>query len=85
MLFDKNGMLCIDELVSQQPTFRKIMEDGVITDEEIKEQSALTLSILKRIEGTFDPEQLKEVQKLLTEMSVLFAIYKYREIRDIHN
>ena len=27
MLFDKEGILNIDELVAQRPTFRKIMED----------------------------------------------------------
>ena len=28
MLFDKEGILNIDELVAQRPTFRKIMEEN---------------------------------------------------------
>ena len=31
MLFDKEGILNIDELVAQRPTFRKIMEDQINT------------------------------------------------------
>ena len=84
MLLNKDGILCIDELISQQPSFRKIMEDGVVTDEEIEAQSALVLSLLQRIEKTFEPEQLKKVEQLLAEMSVLFAIHQYKEIQDIY-
>ena len=84
MLFNKDGILCIDEMISQQPSFQKIMEDSAVTDEEIEAQSALVLSLLQRIEQTFEPEQLKEVEQLLSEMSVLFAIHQYKEIQDIY-
>ena len=38
-LFDKNGMLNISDLVINNPTFKTIMEDGIVTDEEVKRQS----------------------------------------------
>ena len=84
MLLNKDGILCLDELISQQPTFRKIMEDGVVSDEEIEEQSDLVISLLQQIEQTFDAEQLEKVERLLAEMSVLFAIHQYKAIQDIH-
>jgi len=84
MLFNKNGMLCLDELIIKQPTFIKILEDGIVTEEEIEEQSALTLSLLHRIEETFEPKQLEVVEQLLAEMSVLYAIHQYKEIQDIN-
>ena len=84
MLFDENGILCIDELVSARPSFQKIMEDGIITNEEMEEQSDLVLSILNRIEKTFSPEQVREVEELLVEMSVLYAAHQHKEIQDIH-
>lgn len=37
MLFDKEGVLRIDEAIMKRPTFLKIMEDNVVTDEEIFE------------------------------------------------
>ena len=39
MFFNEQGMLNLDEAVMNQPTFKKIMEDGIVTEQEIKEQS----------------------------------------------
>lgn len=85
MLFDKNGMFRIDEVVATQPTFQKIMEDRIVTDEELEEHTRLVISLLKHMEKNFPPEQLAEVEKLLAEMSVLHAIYQYKEIQDLYH
>lgn len=71
--FDENGMLNIDELIMEQPSFIKIMEDGVVTDEELKEQSKLVESLLKDIEKS-SPEIIEKIRNLLAEISVLIAI-----------
>lgn len=72
--FDNNGMLNIDELIVEQPSFIKIMEDGVVTEEELQEQSKRVESILKDIENTASSETIEKVRHLLAEMSVLVAI-----------
>lgn len=72
--FDNNGMLNIDELIAEQPSFIKIMEDGVVTEDELQEQSKRVESILKDIEQTASPEIIEKVRHLLAEMSVLVAI-----------
>lgn len=72
--FDKNGMLNIDELIVEQPSFIKIMEDGVVTEEELQEQSKRVEAILKDLEKTASPETIEKVRHLLAEMSVLVAI-----------
>ena len=79
MLFDKEGILNIDELVAQRPTFRKIMEDQIVTDDELTNQ----VNLLKKLEQTLSPGQLSEVENLLAEMSVLYAIHQYKEIQDL--
>ena len=79
MLFDKEGILNIDELVAQRPTFRKIMEDQIVTDDELTNQA----NLLKKLEQTLSPGQLSEVENLLAEMSVLYAIHQYKEIQDL--
>ena len=78
MLFDKEGILNIDELVAQRPTFRKIMEDQIVTDDELTNQANLVVNLLKKLEQTLSPGQLSEV-----EMSVLYAIHQYKEIQDL--
>ena len=72
--FDNSGMLNIDELIVEQPSFIKIMEDGVVTEEELQEQSKRVENILKDIEQTTSPEAIDKVRHLLAEMSVLVAI-----------
>ena len=49
MLFDKEGILNIDELVAQRPTFRKIMEDQIVTDDELTNQANLVVNLLKKL------------------------------------
>lgn len=72
--FDNNGMLNIDDLIVEQPSFIKIMEDGVVTEEELLEQSKRVENILKDIENTASPEVIEKVRHLLAEVSVLVAI-----------
>lgn len=72
--FDDNGMLNIDELIVEQPSFIKIMADGVVTEEELQEQSKRVEAILKDIEKTASPEVIEKVRHLLAEVSVLVAI-----------
>ena len=80
MLFDKEGILNIDELVAQRPTFRKIMEDQIVTDDELTNQANLVVNLLKKLEQTLSPGQLSEVENLLAEM---YAIHQYKEIQDL--
>ena len=72
--FDESGGLNIDNLILQQPSFLKIMEDGVVTDEEIAEQRERVIALLKDFEKTSTPEQIEKVRELLAEISVLIAV-----------
>ncbi len=84
MLFDKNGIFRLDELMTERPTFQKIMEDKIVTNEEVTTQANLVLSLLKDMEQTFSGEQLAKVEELLAEFGVLSAVYQYKQIQDIH-
>ena len=78
--FDESGCLNIDDIIIQQPSFIKIMEDGIVTDEEIEEQKERVITLLKKFEQNSTPEQIERVRELLAEISVLVAannlIYK---------
>lgn len=84
MFFDEKGILNIDEMVVNNASFKSIMEDGVVTDEEIKGQSEKVLSILHDMENKFSKEQLEEIKSLLAESSVLYAIYNFKSIQDLN-
>ena len=75
MFFNEDGMLNIDEMIIESPSFQKIMEDGVVTDEELAEQAGKVVAQLREMETKFNEEQIAEIKKLLVESNVLQAIY----------
>ena len=81
IFFNEDGSLKINETIMEQPPYVKIMEDGVVTAEELEEQSKLVVSIFRKIEDTFIEEQKKLVQELLVESNVLNAIFKQHNMK----
>lgn len=72
--FEEEGILNIDDLILEQPSFQKIIEDGIVTEEELQAQSQLVISTLKNFEMTATSEQIDLVRELLAEISVLVAV-----------
>ena len=84
MFFNEEGILNIDEMVASNASFKTIMEDGVITEEEIKTQSDKVIAMLHDMEAKYSDEQLAEIKNLLVESSVLYAIYNFHSIQNIN-
>ena len=84
MFFNEEGILNIDEMVVNNASFKAIMEDGVITEEEIKAQSDKVVAMLHDMEGKYNEEQLTEIKNILVESSVLYAVYNYYSIQNIN-
>jgi hypothetical protein len=84
MFFDENGILNIDEMLVNNESFKNIMEDGVVTEEEIKSQSDKVVTMLHDIETKYSEEQLEEIKNLLIESSVLYAVYNFYSIQNIN-
>ena len=51
-LFDESGGLNIDDFILEQDSFKKIMADGIVTEEEMAEQSKRVIALLKSFEKT---------------------------------
>lgn len=83
VFFDKNGVLNLDEAVMDIDSFKTIMADGIVTDEELKAQSDRVIGILHDMEKRYSPERLKEIKQLLAETAVLYAIYNYHSIQSV--
>ena len=73
-LFDKDGYLNIKDIVTNNSSFQKIAEDGIITTEEKKEQSIRVVNAMKALEQTCSDEQIKLLKSLLSELSVMLMI-----------
>ena len=79
-LLDKYGNLNIEDIVVNQPSFKRIIEDGIITEEEIEEQSQRVVAEIKEIEAIATPEVKEKMRELLAEMSVLAAISNLKDV-----
>lgn len=79
-LLDKYGNLNIEDIVANQPSFKRIIKDGIITEEEIEEQSQRVVAKIKEIEAIATPEVKEKMRELLAEMSVMVAISNLKDI-----
>ncbi len=84
MFFNEEGILNIDEAVVETPSYKKIMEDGIVTEEELVSQAQKVVSMLQTMEKKYNEEQLSEIKALLTESSVLYAVYNIHSIQNLN-
>lgn len=81
-LFDKNGILNIGDIVANHNSYKSIMEDGIVTDDELKAQADTTLASLRRLQELCNEEQQAAIVDAISEMAVLFAAYHNYELQD---
>lgn len=84
MFFNEEGILNIDEMVAQNASFQNIMQDGVVTAQEVAAQSDKVVEMLHAMEAKYDAEQLTEIRDLLVEASALYAVYNFYSIQNIN-
>lgn len=84
MFFNEEGILNIDEMVVNNASFKTIMDDGVVTEEEIKAQSDKVIAMLHDMEMKYSEEQLAEIKSLLAETNVLYTVYNFYSIQNIN-
>lgn len=83
-LFDENGFLNIGDIVACHPSYKSIMEDGIVTEEELKTQAEATIASLRRLQEICSEEQQSAILNAIAEMSVLFAVYHNYELQELH-
>ena len=85
MLFNEQGILDIDEMIAQEPSFQNIMADGVVTDEELRQQSERVIALLHEAEQRFNNDDQQFIKTLFAETNVLSAIYRYYELQNLNH
>lgn len=83
MIFNEQGFIDIDEMIAQEPSFQKIMEDGVVTDDELREQTEIVIGLFHEVENRLSEADQLLVKRLFAETNVLSAIYHYYELQNI--
>ncbi len=85
MLFNEQGILNLDEMIVKEPSFQKIMEDGIVTDEELQNQSERVIELLKEVEQRFSADDQQLIKRLFAETNVLSAIYHYYQLNEFRH
>ncbi len=70
----QTGTLLLDEYVAELDSYRRIVEDGTITDDELVEQTQRVTSLLQQLEGSLSPEVKAIATVALGELTVLNAL-----------
>lgn len=70
----ETGILLFDEYVAEMPSFQKILEDGIITETELIEQSERVIAILKKLELMLSDEEKEVAAEAFCELAVLYAV-----------
>jgi len=73
--FDREtGALMLDEYVVEMDSYRRIVEDTIITDAELIEQTQRVTSLLQQLEETLSLEAKAIATEALGELAVLNAL-----------
>lgn len=83
MIFNEQGFIDIDEMIAQEPSFQKIMQDGIVTDYELQQQSERVISLLHEVENRLSEDNQLLVKRLFAETNVLSVIYHQYSLQNI--
>ena len=64
----------LDEYVLEMDSYRRIIEDEAITDNELVEQTQRVTSLLQQLEAALSPEDKAIATEALGELAVLNAL-----------
>ena len=70
----QTGTLLLDEYVVEMDSYRRIVEDEAITDDELAEQTQRVASLLRRLEEALSLEAKAIATEALGELAVLNAL-----------
>lgn len=83
MIFNQQGLLDIDGMIAAAPSFQKIMDDDIVTDEELSQQTDKVINLMREAERRFSEEDQLFIKRLFAETNVLSAIYQYYELQEL--
>ena len=78
-IINDDGYLALDEFVAGMPSYRCILEDKRITDEELEEQAQHVLRLIREVDETLDEHEREQVWNMIGELAVLFELHAIRE------
>ncbi len=76
-----NGTIAFDSSVFERPSIRRILDDGIVTEQEMREQTELTSDLYNKLAAELNQEQKQVLGELIDEVGVLFTISIYHNLK----
>ena len=74
MIIEEKDGITFDNAVFERPSIRQILDDGKVSEQELKQQTVLTRRLFDELKESLTSEQLDKLTVLLEEMGVLVTI-----------
>ncbi|MCI6558700.1 MAG: hypothetical protein PUD88_00170 [Prevotellaceae bacterium] len=69
------------DAVFERPSIKRILDDGKVSEEEMKEQTELTMKMYEELKATLTEEQADKLAELMKETGVLFMVCLYHNLK----
>lgn len=80
---NKIDILDLDAIMMNNTSLMKILEDGVVTEEEIVQQAHKVQTLAEHLQEICSEDQLRLIQSLIAEINALYVAYNYNELQSI--
>ena len=81
MIMEEKDGITFDNAVFERPSIRQILDDGKVSEQELKQQTVLTRRLFDELKESLTSEQLDKLTVLLEEMGVLFTISLFHNLK----
>ena len=81
MIIEEKDGITFDNAVFERPSIRQILDDGKVSEQELKQQTVLTRRLFDELKESLTSEQLDKLTVLLEEMGVLFTITLFHNLK----
>ncbi len=78
----ETGLLLLDAYVVELPSYRAILADSVVTNDEVVEQGHRVVELLARLERMLSPEAQMLATEALCELAVLYALERVHGLQE---
>ena len=81
MIIEEKDGITFDNAVFERPSIRQILDDGKVSEQELKQQTVLTRRLFDELKESLTSEQLDKLTILIEEMGVLFTISLFHNLK----
>ena len=74
---DETGLLMLDQYVAEMPSYRRILADEIVTEQEYREHAERTVALFRQLETTLPEETRDLATEALCELAVLYALDRH--------